>query len=33
MCDGSHRLTEAQYNERTARLAQLFQKPTQKDKK
>lgn len=33
MCDGSHSLTEAQYKERTERLAQLFQKPTQKDTK
>lgn len=33
MCDGSHCLTEAQYKERTERLAQLFKKPTQKDTK
>lgn len=27
MCDGSHALTEAQYKERTERLAALFKKP------
>jgi hypothetical protein len=27
MCDGSHRLTEQQYKERTERLAALFKKP------
>lgn len=27
MCDGSHSLTEAQYKERTERLAALFKKP------
>ena len=26
-CDGSHFLTEAQYKERTGKLAKLFQKP------
>jgi CDGSH-type Zn-finger protein len=31
LCDGSHALTEAQYKERSERLAKLFQKPVPKD--
>jgi len=32
MCDGSHRLSEQQYQERTERLKELFKKPIPADK-